>query len=258
MIYRENEYALRWDIGRSDVIDQRDYQDVEWGKSRLPIGKMLLKAQGRITNATMQLDLWNAEARGTITTEKGSITWRSFVSINPDVIITELTETGTEKAQWEFIPEGFSVSRRQGLPGHSRLIAPDNCVPTQSSRPVEVINGIETAQQSLEVGGGYTTAWKVADAGKSRTKTLYLTVGYSYPKSTHTAQAVERITASKPSGCEAIRIGASQVVAFLLSTIISVHTRHTFGKLLLDTTIQACFCYPKEQACFGFDGALVS
>jgi hypothetical protein len=105
MVYKESEYALRWDIGRSDVIDHRDYQDVEWGKSRLPIGKMLLKAQGRITNASMQLDLWNAEARGTITTEKGTITWRSFVSINPDVIITELTETGAEKAQWEFIPE---------------------------------------------------------------------------------------------------------------------------------------------------------
>jgi hypothetical protein len=73
MIYQENEYSLRWDVGRSDVTDRREYHDVEWGKSRLPIGRMILKAQGKIVNATMQLDLWNAEARGTITTEKGSV-----------------------------------------------------------------------------------------------------------------------------------------------------------------------------------------
>ncbi|HZH64453.1 MAG TPA: hypothetical protein VEY10_06120 [Flavisolibacter sp.] len=73
MIYQENEYSLRWDVGRSDVTDHREYHDVEWGKSRLPIGRMILKAQGKIVNATMQMDLWNAEARGTITTEKGSV-----------------------------------------------------------------------------------------------------------------------------------------------------------------------------------------
>ncbi len=48
MIYQEDDYSLRWDIGRSDVTDQSDYQDVDWGKSRLTIGKMILKAQGRI------------------------------------------------------------------------------------------------------------------------------------------------------------------------------------------------------------------
>jgi hypothetical protein len=73
MIYQENEYSLRWDVGRSDVTDRREYHDVEWGKVPLPIGRMILKAQGKIVNATMQLDLWNAEARGTITTEKGSV-----------------------------------------------------------------------------------------------------------------------------------------------------------------------------------------
>ncbi len=200
MIYQENEYALRWDIGRSDVTDHRDYQDVEWGKPRLPIGRMLLKAQGRIENATMQLDLWNAEARGTITTEKGSISWRSFLSTNPEVIITEITETGTEKAQWEFIPEVSQTTTPKftWAPPLNRSLITEY----QPNPPVrkEVLKGIETAQQSLEVGGGYTTAWKIADSQKSRTKTLYLTVGYSYPENTHTAQATERITAASQVG----------------------------------------------------------
>ena len=198
MIYQENENALRWDIGRSDVTDHRDYHDVEWGKPRLPIGKMLLKVQGQILRSTMQLYLWNAEARGTITTEKGTVSWRSFVSNNPEIIITELKETGTEKAQWAFVP---AVSQSP-TPSFKWFKGANPFTPSlradyQPNPPVrlEIIKGIETAQQSLEVGGGYTTAWKVKESEKNRTKTLFVTVGYTFPQNTHRAQAIERITA---------------------------------------------------------------
>ncbi len=197
MIYQENDNSLRWDIGRSDVTDHRDYHDVEWGKARLPIGKMLLKAQGKIVKATMQLDLYNAEARGTITTEKGSISWRSFVSNNPDVIITELTETGAEKAQWEFVPE-VSKSPRFGFYSYEKRANVYSSWLRSDYHPnpeflQKSIQGINTVQQSIEVGGGYTTAWKVAEPETSRSKTLYLTVGYSYSENSHSTQAVKRI-----------------------------------------------------------------
>jgi hypothetical protein len=131
---------------------------------------MILKAQGRIVKATMQLDLWNAEARGTITTEKGSISWRSFVSNNPDVIITELTETGTEKHSGNSFRK-FLNRRRRGFkwapPLNTSLITE-----YQPNPPVrqEVIKGVETAQQSLEVGGGYTTAGKSPDRRQAALK----------------------------------------------------------------------------------------
>ena len=196
MIYQENEYSLRWDIGRSDVTDHRDYPDAEWGKSRLPIGKMVLKAQWPIIKATMQLDLWNAEARGIITTEKGTISWRSFVATNPEIIITELKETGTERAQWDFIPE---VSKTP-IPRFTWAPPLDKSLITEykANPPVrqEVIKEIETAQQALTVGGGYTTAWKVAESKESRTKTLFVTVGYTHPENTHAAQATQRIEAA--------------------------------------------------------------
>lgn len=202
MIYQENENSLRWDIGRSDVTDHREYHDVEWGKGRLPIGKMLLKVQGKIVNASMQLDIWNAEARGTITTDKGSINWRSFVSNSPDIIITEVTETGTEKAQWEFI-SAVAQSPRLGLNSYEKganyytSSLRSDYPPNPASRKEE-LRGINTVQQSLLEGGGYTTAWNVLKPKESRTKTLYLTVGYSYPANSHSAQAVERIeTAGK-------------------------------------------------------------
>ena len=205
MVYQENEYALRWDIGRSDVTDHRDYHDVEWGKPRLPIGKMLLKAQGRIIKSSMQLDLWNAEARGSIVTEKGSINWRSFVANTPAVIITELTETGNEKAEWDFIPE---VSKSPRLlwdksPNMYTASLKGEYIPNPASRK-EDINEVQTVQQSLLVGGGYTTAWKVLSGKKSNTKILYLTVGYSYPENAHLAQAVERISAAGKQGVKSL------------------------------------------------------
>ncbi len=111
MIYKENEHALRWDIGRSDVIDHRSDMDVEWGKARLPIGKFLLQTKGRILTASMELDLWNAEARGVLITDKGKISWSSFVANDPDVIITEVKETGNESANWEWVAEEAKSSR---------------------------------------------------------------------------------------------------------------------------------------------------
>jgi hypothetical protein len=157
---------------------------------------MVLKAQARIVKATMQLDLWNAEARGIITTEKGTISWRSFVATNPEIIITELKETGTEKVQWEFIPE---VSKTP-IPRFTWAPPLDKSLITEykPNPPVgqEIIKGIETAQQALTVGGGYTTAWKVAESKESRTKTLFVTVGYTYPENTHASQATKRIEAA--------------------------------------------------------------
>jgi hypothetical protein len=56
------------------VTDHREDLDVEWGKAHLPIGKFLIKTQGKIIDATVKLDLWNAEAKGTIVTGKGGVT----------------------------------------------------------------------------------------------------------------------------------------------------------------------------------------
>ncbi|HZH95777.1 MAG TPA: hypothetical protein VEY06_07830, partial [Flavisolibacter sp.] len=66
----------------------------------------------------------------------------------------------------------------------------------------ESIKEVNTVQQALRVGGGYTTAWKVAEPNNGRTKTLYLTVGYSYPGNTHSVQAVNRIESANKLGID--------------------------------------------------------
>ena len=58
-IYKESDNAIRFDIGRSDVTDQRPHypdsvnSEQLLSQPRLPIGKMLLHTKGSIVNATM-------------------------------------------------------------------------------------------------------------------------------------------------------------------------------------------------------------
>ncbi len=59
MIYSGGTNALQWDVGRSDVTDKGD---------RVAIGRFVMQFDQPITNGTMRLDLWNAEARGDLKT----------------------------------------------------------------------------------------------------------------------------------------------------------------------------------------------
>src|SRR5205809_364201 len=70
MIYREDARAIRFDLGRTDVVDHREGINPSIGRARLPIGKFILRATSEILNIDLRLDLWNSELKGFITTEK--------------------------------------------------------------------------------------------------------------------------------------------------------------------------------------------
>ena len=63
--------ALGWTINRTDVVHDQ---------SRFPIGRVVLKTAGTLTGGTARLALWDAEASGTVTTDRGDIRWRSFTA----------------------------------------------------------------------------------------------------------------------------------------------------------------------------------
>jgi hypothetical protein len=69
-IYQDGPNRLRWEMGRSDVTEHRR------DNARLPIGGLILTTVGTIQSGTMRMDLWNAEVRGTVRTDKGNITFR--------------------------------------------------------------------------------------------------------------------------------------------------------------------------------------
>ena len=79
IIFKDNEpNTLRFEIGRTDIYDHREGGSTAHERCRLPIGQALLKPVGKITGAKMRVDLWNAEARGELTTDAGTIKFRLF------------------------------------------------------------------------------------------------------------------------------------------------------------------------------------
>jgi len=79
--------ALGWTINRTDVVHDQ---------SRYPIGRLILKTAGTVQGGSARLVLWDAEASGTVTTDRGEVRWRSFTASRPSVIVIVLEGTGGE------------------------------------------------------------------------------------------------------------------------------------------------------------------
>jgi alpha-L-fucosidase 2 len=180
MIYRDAENGLRIDIGRSDVRDhQSGNMPVLLTKARLPIGHFLVKPVGKIKKVKARLDLWNAEIKGTIYTDKGTIEFRNLTFSNSDVIYYNAVYTGDEAGfSWQWVPEE-SVSTRTK---YSHIKVPE----LYRGNPVGKLDKkgpIEFYDQSMNAGGGYATAWEriPSKSGADFIITVaYATSGYRY------------------------------------------------------------------------------
>src|SRR5205814_7541055 len=79
--------VLGWTINRTDFVHDQ---------SRYPIGRVVLKTAGTVQGGTVRLTLWDAEASGTVTTDRGEVRWRSLTAARPSVIVIVLEGTGGE------------------------------------------------------------------------------------------------------------------------------------------------------------------
>jgi len=79
--------AFGWTINRTDVVHDG---------SRYPIGRVVLRTAGAVQAGNARLTLWDAEASGIVTTDRGEVRWRSFTASRPSVIVIVLEGTGGE------------------------------------------------------------------------------------------------------------------------------------------------------------------
>src|SRR5436305_13431654 len=79
--------VLGWTINRTDVVHDQ---------ARYPIGRVVLKTAGTVQGGSTRLVLWDAEASGTVTTDRGEVRWRSFTASRPSVIVIVLEGTPGE------------------------------------------------------------------------------------------------------------------------------------------------------------------
>lgn len=202
MIYSDKNAPLRWDIGRSDVTDHRPGSNACFDKARLPIGHFVLAPVGKVTGGTARLDLWNAEATGKLTTDRGTIAWRSFVHASDLVIVVAFaTSAGEREFKWNWVAEESASTRTKGKPADYKPNPP-----AQEAIEAKAPGNIHVCVQPLLAGGQYATAWEEFHPTANQ-RLVFISVGNSFPTATARDEAVA-----------AIRHAASQGVAKLTTT----------------------------------------
>ncbi len=190
MIYTKSANEIRFDIGRTDVYDHRENMSPLFGKCRLPIGYFILTTKGKIQKNTARLHLWNAMATGSITTDKGTISWTAFAHAQNNIVLVSTTSTGDEKEfAWKFVPERSMSSRAN----FSYVKQPENYEP--NPQPAwRNKNSVQYVFQPLSAGGSYTTAWM--ELTNKDKRDIFISVGYSRYNDSSEMEAVNAIQQS--------------------------------------------------------------
>lgn len=179
-IYRMpgSDWILRWELGRTDVAAEYHTPEIDWQIPRVPIGNIMMKPSGTVVQAGMRLDIWNAEARGTIETQEGSIEWRSFIERESNVVVVETTSTGEEQGLVLDLAEEWAISGRIAHTGtDTSEIDPAHLPP----KPYRVqVDGFTVVIQPLVKHGAHATAFVNSKSDKVGSSLFLLSVGKAY------------------------------------------------------------------------------
>jgi hypothetical protein len=200
MFQEPEQNALRFALDRTDVFDRRDSS---WGwtaysRARYHVGDFQLHPVGKITGVDLRQDLWNAELRGTVTTDRGQIELRAIVHSTLPLFIIEVTgSSGEEEANWTWHPYKAETTRggivRTPEDAKKYKEAYGNDVKIWEPNPppeLKQAGSVNLCIQKLLVGGGYTTAWQeVRRSTAAHHRTLFCSIAMSHPELTSPEEA---------------------------------------------------------------------
>ncbi|MET8452610.1 Tat pathway signal sequence domain protein [Streptomyces sp. NPDC005209] len=190
--------AVRFNVQHSEVQDHRPEFGSLFGLARLPVGYFTLEPVGEITGLDWRLALHDAELTGTLTTDQGTLALRALVHNNRSVLAVEVTPSEGERGfRWVFHPADAISPRAAFKP------LPDGY---RGNPPAEVAehDGVTAAVQSLLAGGQHVTAWRERTRG--RTRTLYVHVAHSHPRTTALDRALKAVRAVDPLPYSALAV----------------------------------------------------
>lgn len=167
-IYQDGPNRLRFEMGRADVTEHRR------DNARLPIGGLVLTTSGKIQGGTMRLDLWNAEVRGSITTDQGGIDFHCYIHASKMVMVADMEGTSGEHAAWSWDARAC-VDRKPGQ------FAGD---PPNPPNRRETDGAMSVCVQPRAAGGEFATAWTEVPNPNGRFKIVALSIADSFPEST--------------------------------------------------------------------------
>jgi alpha-L-fucosidase 2 len=190
VVYAEGN-TVRFTVQHAHVQDHRQQNGTQFGVCRLPVGNLLLTASGAVTGVDWRLDLWNAELRGTVTTDKGSIEFRAYVHTSRSVLVLSVTGSGDENPALAFTPSKAIPPRAAFNPlPEGYVMNPDPTTKTDGKE--------QLALQALLVGGQTATAYRITR--KRRTQDLVLAVAHSFPAATAETEALRLVRSAAALG----------------------------------------------------------
>ena len=203
MLHQLDDHHLRISLGRADVEDHKTKGAPFISQSRLPNGYFTLKTSGKITSFSGRLDLYNAEARVRVTTDKGAIEIRGIVHSDDMVILYDLKPTGDEVAmELDFVPlKAIAPARLQadqevaakGDKAHSSRKKWASTPYKYNPDPVLAkVGRYQVSRQTLVAGGETGTAWIIKDQPEGA-KQLFVSIEHSFPEATAVDDAVEHL-----------------------------------------------------------------
>ena len=203
MLHQVDDHTFRISLGRADVEDHKSSGQPFIAQSRLPNGYFLLKTAGQVTGFTGRLDLYNAETRAQIKTDKGQIDLVGLVHSQDMVIAYELKpSTGESAFELEFVPlkaiapARFQADLEVATRGDKALKSRKSwaAAPYKYNPDPELtsVDGYQVSSQSLVAGGETGTAWVIKDE-PAGVKRLLVSIEHSFPKTTAVADAVAHL-----------------------------------------------------------------
>ncbi len=203
MLYQLDDHQLRISLGRADAEDHQKKGQPFISQSRLPNGYFSVRTAGKITGFKGRLDLYNAETRIQVTTDKGTIEIRGFVHSDDMIIAYEFTPSGGEKEfQLEFVPlkavaparlqADLEVAQKGNKANSSRKGWAKSPYAYNPDPQLSSVDGIHVSRQPLVAGGEIGTAWKVREQ-EDGSQLLLVSIEHSFPKTTAVADAVSHL-----------------------------------------------------------------
>lgn len=164
MIFRDGERRLRFEVGRADVTEHRR------DNNRLPIGGLVLETAGRIQDGTLRLLLHDAEVRGTVQTDAGSVAFRALVHTDRMALLLDVETAG-----------GESAATFAWVPGHGQDKVNQKRFKDPPNPPAvtETVQGLPVCIQAREAGGEFATAWQ--EIATTNGRRVVLSVADSFP-----------------------------------------------------------------------------
>lgn len=198
-------------LGRMDAQEHMEIDDGKDGKKtgdwtyhryRVPIGYFSFGMSEEIRDWDLRLNLWDAELTGNLGTSGGNYAIRAYVHATAPVLVVEMTpEQGAAEPVWDWNPFGADSPRMNSWSKELwKKEAPDLEL-AGKGEAVSLTGGMKGWKQPLRPGGEVGTVWKIV-SGANGKKTLYISIGHSYPGSSAVKQAASFIgkVATAPAG----------------------------------------------------------